>query len=203
MSEDRKKKRKIKRLHNYYQYTGFYDFVIQSIKKAIIPLLIVIIALFILDYYFHFKDLFQKMTETFSPISVLAVFFISESILGLIPPEIFIAWSGKMGDPMIYLTLLAALSYLGGITSYFIGVGIYYIPKVHNYFNSKLSAQIKNTRKWGGFLIVVGALLPIPFSITCMAAGLIGYKFKNLLLFGLLRFLRFYIYALAIYKLVA
>lgn len=200
--QNRKKKPKIKRLHNYYQYTGFYDFVGQSLKKAILPLIIIIVALFIIDYFVHFKELFQTMTETFSPFSVLTVFFVSETILGLIPPEIFIAWSAKMSSPVAYLSLLALLSYLGGVTSYFIGLGIYYIPKVHKYFDTKLATHIKNTRKWGGFLIIVGALLPIPFSMTCMAAGLIRYKFINLLLFGLLRFVRFYIYALAIYELV-
>lgn len=200
--QNRKKKPRIKRLHNYYQYTGFYDFVWQSLKKAFLPLVFIVIALFIIDYFVHFKDLFTKMTETFSPFSILTVFFISESILGLIPPEIFIAWSGKMNDPVTYLSLLALLSYLGGVASYFIGLGIYYIPKVHAYFDTKLANHIKNTRKWGGFLIIVGALLPIPFSMTCMAAGLIRYKFTNLLLFGLLRFVRFYIYALAIYELV-
>ena len=55
-------------------------------------------------------------------------------------------------------------------------------------------------RKWGGFLIVVGALLPIPFSMTSIAAGLIQYRFKNYLLFGLLRFVRFYLYALVIFN---
>ncbi|MCB0478912.1 MAG: short-chain dehydrogenase [Crocinitomicaceae bacterium] len=198
----KKKKARIRRLHNYYQYTGFYDFVWQSLKKAFLPIIAIVIALVVIDYFVHFKELFEKMTETFSPFSILTVFFISESILGLIPPEIFIAWSAKMGDPVAYLSLLALLSYLGGVTSYFIGLAIYNIPKVHAYFDTKLASHIKNTRKWGGFLIIVGALLPIPFSMTCMAAGLIRYKFTNLLLFGLLRFVRFYIYALAIYELV-
>ena len=200
--QNKKKKAKIKRLHNYYQYTGFYDFVWQSLKKAFLPLVLVIIALVVIDYFVHFKELFEAMTETFSPFSILSVFFVSESILGLIPPEIFIAWSAKMGSPVMYLSLLALLSYLGGVASYFIGLGIYHIPKVHAYFDTKLASHIKNTRKWGGFLIIVGALLPIPFSMTCMAAGLIRFKFTNLLLFGLLRFVRFYIYALAIYELV-
>ncbi|MEZ4938686.1 MAG: short-chain dehydrogenase [Crocinitomicaceae bacterium] len=202
MQVQKKRKARIRRLHNYYQYTGFYDFVWQSLKKAFLPLLIIVAALFVIDYFVHFKDLFEKMTETFSPFSILTVFFVSESILGLIPPEIFIAWSAKMGEPVVYLSLLALLSYLGGVTSYFIGIAIYNIPKVHAYFDTKLASHIKNTRKWGGFLIIVGALLPIPFSMTCMAAGLIRYKFTNLLLFGLLRFVRFYIYALAIYELV-
>jgi len=62
--------------------------------------------------------------------------------------------------------------------------------------------HIKNARKWGGFLIVVGALLPIPFAISSLAVGMIRYRFTYYLLFGLLRFLRFYIYGAAIFSLI-
>lgn len=63
-----------------------------------------------------------------------------------------------------------------------------------------MAKHLKNTAKWGGFLIVAGALLPIPFSITCVAAGIIGYPLRGVFLFGLLRFLRFFLYALAIFN---
>ena len=62
--------------------------------------------------------------------------------------------------------------------------------------------NLKNTRKWGGVLILVGALLPLPFSIACIAAGMIKYPFKNVVFFGLFRFVRFAIYAWAIFKVV-
>ena len=120
--------------------------------------------------------------------------------MGLIPPEIFIAWSNKTSDPVIYLSILATLSYLGGIGSYFIGKWILQIPSVFEYVEVRMKKHLKNVRKWGGFLIIVGALLPIPFSMTSMAAGTINYKFSNYLLFGLLRFARFAIYGIAIFS---
>jgi membrane protein DedA with SNARE-associated domain len=64
----------------------------------------------------------------------------------------------------------------------------------------KMSKHIVNMRKWGGFLIAVGALLPLPFAIASMAAGMINFNFKNFLVFALLRFLRFIIYGFAIYQ---
>ena len=65
-----------------------------------------------------------------------------------------------------------------------------------------MAKSLKNTSKWGGFLILAGALLPIPFSITCLTAGMIKYSFKNVVLFGLFRFARFAIYAVAIFQMV-
>ena len=198
------KKPRWKLLHQYYSYTGFYRFVGANLKKAIIPILIFIAALFAVnEYVININSALVTVTETFSPIGILAVFLASESIfLGLVPPELFIAWAGKSAMPVIFLSLLALASYIGGIFSYFIGKAITRIPAVHAYMENKLSKHIKNTEKWGGFLIVVGALLPIPFAITSVAAGIINYKFRYYLLFGLLRFIRFYGYALVIFKIV-
>jgi len=195
------KKSRIRLLHQYYSYTGFYSFVRSSIGKAIIPITLFIISLWIIHaFVIDFDDLFTSITTTFSPLAILSVFFASESILGLIPPEIFIAWADKTQAPILYLSILAGLSYMGGVISYFIGRGIANLPSVYEYLELKMHKHVKMIRKWGGFLIVVGALLPIPFSMTSIAAGLIRYDFKYYLLFGMLRFLRFYLYAVVIFS---
>lgn len=197
------KKTRLQLLHQYYSYTGFYKFLGTSLKKALPPILLFIAGLLVVNYFvININDLLIYVTKNYSDYIVFSVFFASESLLGLIPPEIFIAWSDKADSPILYLSILALLSYLGGVISYFIGKSITKIPSVHEYLEVKMAKHIKNTRKWGGFLIVVGALLPIPFSITSIAAGMIRYSFTSYLLFGLLRFVRFYLYAAAIFNLV-
>lgn len=198
-----KKKSRIRLLHQYYSYTGFYKFVGRSIKKSIIPILLFVGAILALNHYFlDLNQLLISVTETYPPAGVIAVFFISESLLGLVPPELFIAWAGKSLYPIFFLSLLAAASYLGGIVSYFIGLGITKIPAVQKKIQVSMAVHIKNTRKWGGFLIIVGALLPIPFAMTSIAAGIIRFPFISFLMFALLRFVRFYLYALVIFEMV-
>ncbi|AMC12263.1 short-chain dehydrogenase [Lutibacter profundi] len=198
------KKSKIKLLHQYYSYTGFYKFILNSIKKAITPILFLVIILIVFNnYIYNINDGLEIVTTTFSTLAIFLMFFVSETILGLIPPEIFIAWSKKTSTPIVNLALLATLSYIGGVLSYFIGKAILKVRVVKEYFENKMHKQLKNTSKWGGFLIVVGALLPIPFSITCLAAGMIKYPLKGVLLFGLLRFVRFTIYGVAIFNIVS
>ncbi len=197
------RKNRWKLIHQYYKYTGFYRFVGQSVQKALLPIVAVVAALVIFDkYVLDISELMTQLTERYNSLSVLAVFFISESFLGLLPPEIFIAWAEKTGRPIEYLTILATLSYAGGVIAYGYGQLISHIPSVRNYLEQKLSKHQKNIRKWGGFLIVVGALLPLPFAIVSLTSGMIGYRFKYYLLFGLLRFPRFYLYALAIFHMV-
>ncbi len=204
----KKNKKKIdkphyKRLHNYYNRTGFYMFIWESLKKAFFPIVGVVIALILFNkYVYNINDGLQTMTETFSRVAILITFFISETILGLIPPEIFIAWSKKTASPVLNLSILAVLSYSGGLAAYFIGRASLKIDSVRNYLEVKMAKNLKNTSKWGGFLILVGALLPLPFAISCLTAGMIKYPFKNVVIVGLFRFLRFAIYAWAIFSMV-
>lgn len=193
---------RIKAIHKYNKFTGFYSFLGASLKKATLPIIGFIVVLFLFDLYvLDLGDVFVRMTETFPTVGVLTIFFASESFLGLIPPEIFIAWSEKADAPLLMLSALAGLSYLGGIISYLLGKGIANTKSLQQVIESKMNNHITNTRKWGGLLIIAGALLPIPFSMVSIAAGIINYKLRNYLLFGLLRFVRFYLYAIAIFSL--
>lgn len=186
MKKKSKKKSRTKLLHQYYSYTGFYAFVGRSLKKAAVPIILIILALYLFNkYVFTIDDGLELLNRSFSRIGVLITFFVSETLLGLIPPEIFIAWSKKTTNPVLNLSILAILSYTGGILSFFIGRASLKIASIKNYLEVKMAKNLKNTSKWGGFLIIIGALLPVPFSITCMAAGMIKYPLKGVVLFGL------------------
>ena len=203
MKTKSKKKSRTRLLHQYYSYTGFYSFVGNSLKKAALPVILIVVALLVINkYVFTIDDGLELLTTSFSRIGVLITFFISETLLGLIPPEIFIGWSKKTAEPIVNLSILATLSYIGGILSFYIGKASLRIPRVKNYLEVKMAKHLKNTSKWGGFLIIIGALLPVPFSITCMAAGMIKYPIRGVILFGLFRFARFALYAWAIFSVV-
>lgn len=189
-------------LHQYYSYTGFYQFILTNLKKAVIPFLLIVGLLVFLEcYVLDFENLFYTTTKDLSTVSLMSVFFASESFLGLIPPELFIAWVKTLPNPILYLSILALLSYLGGCVSYFIGRMVMELPKLKKAVQGKMSKHITNIQKWGGFLIIVGALLPIPFSMVSIASGMIKFKFSRYLMYGLFRFARFYLFAMAIFRL--
>jgi membrane protein YqaA with SNARE-associated domain len=201
MQRERIKKNKWRQLHLYYTYTGFYKFIFDGIKSAFWPTLLILGALFYVHYYvIDINEALIMLTERYSDFAIFSVFFISESILGLLPPDIFIAWTKNTDSPILYLSLLAILSYLGGVVSYITGKAILYIPSVNKFMSEKMTKHIGNMRKWGGLLIAVGALLPLPFAMASLAAGMIKFNFKIFLLFALLRLMRFVIYGFAIYQ---
>lgn len=195
------KKSRFKLLHQYYKYTGFYSFIGQGIKKAIIPtLLLVGILFYVNEKVVNLNDAMVYATKNFSDFFLFSIFLLSESILGLIPPDIFIAWTKNTDSPLLYLSILALLSYLGGVIAYFMGKALAAIPSVNQYMYGKMTKHIINMQKWGGFLIIVGALLPLPFAMACLAAGMINYSRKHFFLFAMVRVFRFVIYGFVIYS---
>lgn len=197
----KQKKSKLRLLHQYYKYTGFYRFIWENTKKALLPILLFIVVLLFINYrVMSINDMLLYITNNLSDTLIFTVFFISESFLGLLPPDIFIAWTKNSESPLLYLTFLALLSFLGGVFSYYFGRTLLLIPKINNYLEGRMTKHIQNMQKWGGLLIAVGALLPLPFAMACLAAGMIRFSERYFFLFASLRFLRFVIYGYAIYS---
>ena len=186
-------------VHRYYKITRFYSFLKNTAYQAFFMIVIFVLLLMAVNFFIiDINLLINNILETYSPKIVILFFLISESILGLIPPEIFILWSSKSGSPFLFLFALATVSYIGGAVSYFIGMRISLMPAVSKHVEQKIKQHIINLRKWGGLFIVLGAISPIPHSIVSIGAGLIDYKFKYYLLWSLFRYLRFVIYYLII-----
>ena len=185
--------------HRYYKITRFYSFLKNTAYQAFFMIVIFVLLLMAVNYFItDINLLLNNIFETYSPKIIVLSFLISESILGLIPSEIFILWSSKSDSPILFLFALASASYLGGIVSYFIGMRISLMPAVRKHIERKIKQHIINLRKWGGVFIVLGAISPIPHSIVSIGAGLINYKFKYYLLWSLFRYLRFVVYFLII-----
>lgn len=197
----KQKKSRARLLHQYYKYTGFYAFIWDNTKKALIPLTIIVGILLYINYeVMSINDMLLYITQNFSDTFIFSLFFASESILGLLPPDIFIAWTKSTSSPLLYLSFLALLSLGGGIISYYKGRTLLLIPKINDYLEGRMSKHIRNMQKWGGFLIAVGALLPLPFAMACLAAGMIKFPQRHFFVFASLRILRFVIYGYAIYS---
>ncbi len=188
-------------INRYYKITKFYSFLKDTAIKGGIAIVIFVGIFLLLELLFlDFNSLLDNVVATYTTTAILFVFLISETLLGLVPPEIFIAWASKTVSPWLFLFALATMSYLGGIIAYFIGNRLFLIPAVKNHIENKISKHIVNLKKWGGLFVFIGAMLPIPHSIVSLACGLIKYKFQHYLLWALFRYVRFAIYALIIFK---
>lgn len=188
-------------INRYYKITRFYPFLKDTAIKAGITILVFVLLIIGLEIFvLDINSMLNNLVATYSPKIIFTIFLISETILGIVPPEIFIAWASKSVTPWLFLFILASMSYIGGIISYFIGNRIFLIPSVKKHMENKIAKHISNLRKWGGFFVFVGAMLPIPHSLVSLASGLIKYNFRSYLLWALFRYARFAMYAAVIFQ---
>ena len=172
---------------------GFYRYVGRNVLLIIAAYVILVLIVFLTGKYLvDFNSLFAGIIDRLSDRFVVLLFFASESFTGMIPVDLFVVWTQKFARPLPWLALLGALSYVGGVISYGIGLWISRRPKIRAFSERRLENYIEFVRKWGGAFIVVAALFPFtPFSLVVIAITLFRYPFRLFLLFGLTRLFRF------------
>lgn len=178
-------------------------FFLRNLIKGLIWLGIIVGGYFYLEanYDITLEGILGPLYENTA--AIYSLFLFSEVVFGLIPPELFMIWSLKEESLTYYIQnviALSAVSYLAGMIGYYFGskfsytklyktIQARYIGKYEIYFN-----------KFGGFLIVVAALTPVPYSGVCMLMGAVKYDFKMFLLICISRFLRFFAYAWVVWE---
>ena len=128
---------------------------------------------------------------------LLGIFTVSEIVFGIIPPELFmLIWQSKgvLSEYIINLTYLTLISYAAGVIGYYIGfyfskTGLY--QRISDRYLKQYERQLK---RFGLYLVLVGAITPVPFSATCMLAGSVNIPIRDFLLICISRILRFAVY---------
>jgi uncharacterized membrane protein YdjX (TVP38/TMEM64 family) len=172
---------------------GLYGYMWWTALKIVLLYIVIMVPIILIaKYLIDLTPILQYIFDNFSDGLVLSVFLVSESFLGMIPPDLFIIWTSKFYSPFVFLTILGLLSYIGGAISYYIGFWLSTRPKIKAYSERALEKYILMVKKWGGAFIVISALFPFsPFSMIVIAVSLFKYPFKYYLLFGVTRIIRF------------
>jgi membrane protein YqaA with SNARE-associated domain len=179
--------------HHDNRERGVYGYMGLTALKIIFLYFIIMVPLVLIGSHLIDTDrIFQYVTDNLSDGLILGIFFVSESFLGMIPPDIFMIWGTKFDSPMPVMVLLGLLSYTGGVISYLIGHWLSLRPGIRAYSERALKKYILLARKWGGAFIIISALFPFsPFSMIVIAISLLKYPFRPFLLFSIARIARF------------
>lgn len=147
--------------------------------------LAVILVLFLLAEEFIVEN-FQRHIAIIKdkPLILFSIFFVSEVVFGIIPPVLFMStWkllvNVTLNQYVTYLLVLAVISFMAGVIGFFIGR---FFSKTSLY--KKIEARYllqynKQLKRYGVFLVLVGAVTPIPFSGTCMLVGSVDIPFRR------------------------
>jgi membrane protein YqaA with SNARE-associated domain len=166
--------------------------------------LVGIIMLYLLAQWLlpaDWSDSLARFTD--NPPWVFFIFFLSEAFTGLIPLEFFIIWakSESLGTYSAYVLLLSVLSYLGGMIAFGIG------SQVRNFRWLKRFSELETFqryatlyRRYGGIIIIISSLTPLPFAIICFLSATFRFPFRRYLLYTSMRFLRFAVLGWLLWK---
>tara|TARA_B100000676_G_C17681827_1_gene631701 strand:+ start:152 stop:730 length:579 start_codon:yes stop_codon:yes gene_type:complete len=152
--------------------------------------------------YLDLSSLKNQISFDFPSFFVFTLFFMSEVILGIIPPELFMIWaisSKPLGSYLFYVITFSFLSYIAGFSAFLFGK---YLHNTWLYEFMKKNIIGKYERKisaFGWLVIVVAAITPLPFSATCAVVGAVGFDRKKYLFYSSARFLRYAIYGFFIW----
>jgi membrane protein YqaA with SNARE-associated domain len=191
-------------LHQYFKRKGHYRFVGGGLLKLALALVILGVLVWVFNtYVFDVQAALNALFERFNYWGILAVFFASESFLGLVPIDVFIAWGAHEPNPVVTTAFLALLSYAGGIISFFEGRLIGRSQKVQAFMLRKYQKLWQTFLKFGWLFVSVAAITPIPFAPVSIIAGMLGMGKKYFFLAALTRIARFGLYAFVFFKLLA
>jgi membrane protein YqaA with SNARE-associated domain len=157
-------------INRYYKITKFYSFLKDTaFKGGIIIVFFVLLLLGVQYFIMDINELLINMVAMFSPILTFSLFLISESVLGLIPPEVFIGWAAKSQTPWLFLFILATMSYFGGSVAYFIGNRLLLIPAVNRHIETKIAKHIYENGE--AYLFLLGQCCQFPIQLSVWLAG--------------------------------
>lgn len=191
----------LKAYHQLLLRTGGYTFLRSNLLKLGASILIILGLFYLIDgYIINIDDAMAWVTQILSPVGLISLFFFSEVSFGFITPELLIVWADETLKPNWMLALLAALSYTAGIVSYFIGRFWSTRKIVRERILERNATTMDQLRRFGGLLIILAALTPLPYPIVCQLSGMNKYPFKYFVWITLVRFLRFGLYGALLFS---
>ena len=129
------------------------------------------------------------------------VSFVESSFFPIPPDVMLIPMSLARPDrAFFYATVCTVTSVAGGVLGYLIGALLYdsvglWLIKLYGY-GDKVEAFRAAYVEWGGWIILLKGVTPIPYKIVTIASGFAGYNlFMFVLLSCVARGMRFYVVA--------
>ena len=177
-------------------------FFIKNFIRGILFFVVAIIFYKITFSYLDLSGLKDQISFDLPSTFVFLLFFMSEVILGVIPPELFMIWaitSKPLSSYFIYVISFSVISYIAGFVAFLFGK---YLHNTWLYEFMRKNIIGKYERKinaYGWLVIVVAAITPLPFSATCAVIGAIGFDRNKYLFYSMARFIRYAIYGFFIW----
>ena len=127
--------------------------------------------------------------------------YVGDALISPLPPDlvlIVISSTEMRLNWQFYVLSLSLISVAAGTTGWFIGRYLSFGKWRSPYLEKAKKDYGKKIEKYGVWTVVIGAVTPFPFSVTCWLAGYLRIPFGLFFLAALTRVPRFFLYYLVI-----
>lgn len=158
----------------------------ENLLKALAGILILIVTMAILGLWLE-EEMSIGMNWVVDRIGfagLCLILFVTDALVTPFPPDILLVvvaksdlaehWPG-------YVLILGTVSVCAGMLGWVIGRRLGHFKFVRNYFGQYNEEQSAFIRKYGFWAIVLGSITPLPYSVTCWTAGVIGMRWSTVL----------------------
>lgn len=105
-----------------------------------------------------------------------------------VPPDVFMSFAMIGGIPFWQVVLAASLgSVAGGTLAWTLATRFRTTARFQRFITGRGAASYALVRRYGTLALVLGAVSPVPFSLTCYAAGAVEMPLGRFVLVALLR----------------
>lgn len=168
--------------------------------KAVIALVAFVAAITLLGLLFE-DELSQGATWVVDRVGfpgMALILLFTDTLVTPFPPDILlvmIAKSRLAEEWPRYVLVLGLVSVAAGMLGWSIGRWLGHFRPAQRLFGEFRADHHDFIRRYGFWAVVIGAITPLPYSVTCWSAGVLGIRWSTVLLASLLfRLPRFFLY---------
>lgn len=160
------------------------------LRQMAIGLVVLILAVMALGYLYRepILSISMNFVQTFGGAGVALGYFLPDALFVPLPQEAVKTFAYLGGMPFWSIVGWSCLGTLtGGPVGYWLGARLATRPRVARLLQKRGARAHAMVARYGPVGLAIGALTPLPYSITCWAAGALAMPFRTFLLVSLLR----------------
>ncbi|MGY6552946.1 MAG: YqaA family protein [Wenzhouxiangella sp.] len=173
----------------------------KQLINALIGILVLIGVMLVLGLVFEDEmvAVTSWVVERLGFWGLAAILLVTDTLVTPFPPDILLAVIAK--SPLaenwpVYVGILGLVSVVAGLSGYWIGRWLGHFRWCQRLFGEFKEDHRQFIGKYGFWGVGIGAITPLPYSVTCWSAGVLGIRWTKVLaatlLFRVPRFYAFY-----------
>lgn len=180
------------------------DYVRRSLWKAALSLglLMAVVGVASWLYAAELNAAANWLYQELGVLGLCLVIFMADCFTAPFPPDgvlVIIARSTLHGSAWQVVLLISVVSILAGNCAFYLGRWVQRWPRAARWLSRAGAKPRALIQGYGRTAVALAALTPIPFSITCVLAGLLGMQHARFWPVTLLRIPRFLVYFAVMY----